>query len=210
MTSRIYILDVDGTIVDFFPRHYKIIKDFSDEFGCQHKSFQDYRQQRRNWLSDIEIFQNINPNFNVETYKKFKLAKIEDAKYLKLDTVFPSVIKTLDYIAKKATIILITARKKRKMLKKELKGFGIDHHKTVIHVDKNASVSEIKKVYRKIKKFGNLKDAIYVGDGKDDACLSKALSIPFIGVVTGISNRQKLKSLHPQKIINSISMLIIN
>lgn len=207
MSGKIWIFDVDGTIIDFFPRHYSIYSDYLDKFKKFPVTYSSYKKSRRAGISDGQIL-SIYPNINIRSYYKFKSINIEKEKYLALDKPLSGSIKTLTALSNKSTVLLLTSRKKINLLELQVNSFGITKTPEIISSSKKTTKKELKKIINWINKFGTLNDVIYVGDGQDDINVANNLGVRFYGVLSGISNRYRMNSLPKKDIISSINQVL--
>ncbi|KKR50236.1 MAG: hypothetical protein UT84_C0013G0006 [Candidatus Curtissbacteria bacterium GW2011_GWA1_40_16] len=207
MIAKVCILDVDGVLIDYFPRHYQVLKDYAKDYKCKITSLKDYRHKRREGFKDTDILELLNPDKNFQSFLPYKLSRIEIPKYLNYDKQIKNASNTLEQISQKASVLLLTARNRKKYLKLELEKLGIVKYKSLMLAKKDQSKKEIKKITKWLRQYGKISQTIYVGDGLDDALLAKNLGLPFFAVTMGYSNREMLKSYKPHKILRSITSL---
>jgi len=195
MRSNALILDVDGTIINFFPRHYQIFIDFISNYKIKGPSYFQYRTKRRAGIKDEEILQAIGIADKANEFTRFKLNNIEDRKYITYDKLLPKSALTINRLSQRSHILLLSSRKKLIILKNELERFDISGYSDIILTPKNAKKREVNKVLSWIKVHTHKKNSLYIGDGQDDANMATALGLKFIGVTSGITNPYKMKQI---------------
>lgn len=200
------LIDLDGTILNFWDRFYTILND-SLIAGCIPETFAltdelirkpEYILMRRSGMNEKLLLNTIGIT-NTKEYFARRRNVMETDYYLDFDKLF-NVKKLEKYDYK----ILITYRQNRKTLIKQLKKLNIYYLFDKIITPKGESIFDFK--HETINKYKS-KDCVMIGDAKIDIISAKNNGVYSIGVLSGISDSSQMQSANPDKIINSIDEL---
>jgi len=125
--------DLDGTLIDVSTRHYRVYEEVVRELSGNPIDKNKYWILKRNKTKWAEILtlSKLSPDIESEFLGRF-IQKIEDPKYLILDSLFPDVINTLEIFSKLGECYLVSLRRNRDNLLQEVKDLGLDRHFTEI------------------------------------------------------------------------------
>lgn len=195
MKDKAIAFDLDGTLIDVSLRDYTIYSDIIKKLHGNPIEYTTYWSLRRNKTDIHSILSQsgIKTETEVTLFLRKRKALMEDAEYLKLDTLFPNATAILDNLNKKFDIYIITIRSNKEYTAEQLHTLGLDGYKLYI-------VNERKIEY--MRKIPNL--VAMVGDTENDILPAKELGIKSVAVLSGIRNRKQLEQLNPDFIINSI------
>lgn len=197
-----WILDVDGVLVDFFPRYHQIFYDFITDARRDAALLSWYRRMRRQGKRDGELFTVIDPSVNTQKFYGWKASVTENNEYLRLDQPLPGARLAYRRLLNERPIVILSGRNERKRLIDELTRFGFDNWTSLFLSSKKDAPSEVQRIDHQLKRTG-IDEWTYVGDGLDDAVFSRALGVPFIGVLTGITNRSRFLEFSSDMIVAS-------
>ena len=188
------LIDLDGTVLNFWERYYSI---FNDSFNLLSKS--EYILMRREGLSEKMVL-NLLGIMDIEKYLENRMKIIESEYYLSFDKLFDTKkLKQFDYR------ILITYRKNRINLINQLKKLNILEFFTKIITPEN-SLSAKKFKFKIIKKYKE-KDCVMIGDTETDILSAKENGVYSIGVLSGMTSLIYMQNINPDKIIDNINEL---
>src|SRR3989338_7674769 len=111
--------DLDGTIVDPFPRLYRIHTFLNHKYALPSLPYETYIEQKQKHIPELSYI-NQKDMDRKEKYSKERLLLLEDMEYLALDTLYPDTIPTLTALQKDHSLYLLTVRKKRENLLQQL------------------------------------------------------------------------------------------
>lgn len=142
--SRI-AFDLDGTLLDEANRHRRVMDVVLKERGwdLDTSSLMSFKQSGRNnvqWLLE----QGVGPAEAKEIQKRW-IELIEDDKNLPLDVLYPGSFACLERLSRDHSLFLITARKNKEGLMRQIKSLGIyQFFEEVFAVDPTASPAKCK------------------------------------------------------------------
>lgn len=182
--------DLDGTLLDSTLRHKILLDDLLKEYdiSINTDNLLDYKRQGKN---NEEYLQKNGVNINIATeIQKKWIEHIEDEKYLNYDVLYSYTIELLETY-KNYDLILITSRRKKERVFKQLKKFDIEKYFKKIYVISNSKIAKNEK--SRILKEENAK-CMY-GDSEIDFFACKNAQIEFKPVYEGFRSKQFLQKL---------------
>lgn len=196
MARQAIAFDLDGTLVDVSIRDYQIYKDLVNRLGGNPISFDEYWPLRRAKTDIHKILENsgIHEPRAVAYFLINRKTLMEDKEYLRLDRIFPDVIKLLSELSKDYFIYILTIRHNCLNTEAQLQLLGINQYNNVI-VEGNKE--------QHMSFIPNL--AYMIGDTENDILPANNLGITSIAVTTGIRNRKLLQEMSPKYIIDNIA-----
>ncbi len=191
--------DLDGTLLDFFPRYYAILKDY---FSFDRiPSFEEYKKSRRSGLSEVGLVKLFRPDSKeIDKYIVFRNEMIESQKYLAFDKLFSNSV--IGDLKKKGKLVLLTYRKQNQNLKMQVEDFQIAGLFDEIITPSELFTDAIEFKAHFISQQEGAK--IMIGDSKADIVAAQKNNIVSVGVLTGLSDIERMKLLSPSMIIESI------
>ena len=117
-------LDLDGPILDVSKKYYRVYADLVYEFGGSPIIESEYWREKRNRtpIRDILSYSSVT---DYEGYSSKRIEIIESLEYLKIDSTWPGTTEALEKISGKSPLYLVTARRNRTNLIKQLEWLGI-------------------------------------------------------------------------------------
>jgi len=207
-------VDLDGPILNNLPRLYGLYSDLLTEFGFEGLSEAEYWAKKRSGVTEEEILR-ISKGFDsnlIQLYNKQRFEKIEANKYLELNNATVGCYDSLHYLSEQGDLILITERRNRDNLKRELLKKNLDHYFRRILCNFDHTISPWKSkaglIQTSIPKFG--KDDIIIGDTEADILCGKELEIYSIGLTNGIRNLRQLLVSKPDRICKNMVEVVEN
>ena len=165
----IAFVDLDGTIIDSFYRHYILLNYILVKYKLNIEFiFDDYYIKKRNGLNNYKYLTEIlNISEDVaEKIQKEWIEKIENKDMLSLDKLYDDAIPFLEFLKEKNyKIIFLTARRNESLTMIQLEELGISKYPTkVIVVDpKNGDINKSNAIDK--EKTAN---SIMIGDTEVD------------------------------------------
>ncbi|MEM0480768.1 MAG: HAD-IA family hydrolase [Candidatus Aenigmatarchaeota archaeon] len=181
---KVFVFDLDGTLVNSVEIHAKAFKDAVKKLG-----FKNYNKLYKEFKKYVglpleKILENILPNLDKSSIEKIK--KLKEYYFLKnIDKVKPikKAIEFLKEIKEKGYKTAIFSSSPKKIVKKLLKKFKLEKY-----FDYIVSKEDVKKgkpnpegLIKIMKKF-KTKELIFIGDSKYDKLACKALKCKFIHI----------------------------
>lgn len=214
----IFILDLDGTLVDSSSRHCLVLEEILFRYGINGFDCCDYLTYKAFGPSTFEYLSlHLGVEKDLAKAISFEWAKsIEDEeKVLLSDRLYSDSIDFLKTISKNHnTIVFLTCRQSKKVLLKELRSLGIFPYASRIIVCKpnNGASEKNKAVFDLLN--GNKDKAVYIGDSEVDLLAAKNNNVIFFPLNRGFRNKlfwdeRKIDSYSSfEQIINSPEFII--
>ena len=205
----IIFCDLDGTLLDVSPRHYKVYCETVEQFGgkaLDKNAYWDLKRAKAKWPMLLEKSRLADTPVN-DFLKPF-IEKIEDPDYLKADKLFPGSLEALELLHISGDVVLVSLRRNRHALLQQLGWLGIDNYfKTILtgHSESDGYDEKIKLISMVL---GDRKGVI-IGDTEADVITGKTLGLTTVAVTSGIRNQEFLQALRPDYIFSSITQLDI-
>lgn len=189
----IYVLDLDGTLIDSSERHYRLMQEIlsgvapetvSERVSGKHfdpVEFMRYKADGNNgsrYLTDrMELAEDA-----AHQIMALWQQQIEEERWLKLDVLYPDTLAFLDRLKQKhMKIYYLTARKNKEGLLRELERLKIADYAAEIQIVSPSGAREEKKqvVETLLAKVGEDAEAVcIVGDTENEYSLAKELNLP--------------------------------
>lgn len=204
--SGIIFLDLDGTLLDTSPRHYKLYQDILNEKGVPESkvSPEKFWNMKRAGIKTRDI---LPVSFSEEAKVSFEeewLQKIEKKYYLQYDKLFPGTKNILLNLNKEFDLVLVTLRNNPENLHWELSKLGLkSYFKSII----SGKCPKKKLVQDYLMNSPNEK-CIIIGDTEEDIKTGLQLEITTISVTCGIRSRAFLENFNPDFCIDSLHEVI--
>ena len=182
------VIDFDGTIVNVYKRYYRIFK----EFYNINISEEEYIKLKKCSFNDIELISELKLDIsNFDEYQKLKKEKLEKEEYLKLDTLIIAKEELLEKLKNKEFIIL-TIRKDKEMLYRQLKWLDLEElkNKVVVLTPKNKFIKREYVLKNQIKFVENF---VCIGDAETDLEIGKIDGVKAYHVSSGLRNSKILE-----------------
>lgn len=198
MDKSIIFLDLDGTILDASGRSYLAYKDILKKNGKDFLSQKKYLKMKRENAPIKEILKKTKSESLLPVYEYEFGKKIESSGYLSSDRLFAGAKKTLIYLKKDHRLFLVTARKKRNSLIKQLKRLGIyDFFSKVF-----STGSKFETIMKNKKQ-----NSVLVADSEKDLLAGKINGIKTIAATSGMRSKKFLRKYRPDFFISDITQL---
>lgn len=204
---RTLYLDLDGTILNIEPRLYSIYADVVKSLGGEAFSKEVYWTAKRDQLPEELIAKRGNVQ-NLSQYAKLRGEKLELPEYLDYDKLTPQAIESLLELKENSRIVLVTLRKSKENLYRQLQRLKIRALFDEILVG-NAGEEGWRCKAKTISSNSHFvsQDSIIIGDSEADILAGKNLNMITVAVLSGIRSKNKLLLSQPDYIIEDISGL---
>ena len=202
MKNKVIYFDLDGTIIEVSSRLYTLYKILMK--GKKKLTKNKYWNFKKIRMSEEAIVKKTCKDVKfIKDYVKKRKKIIEDEKFLKYDKTIKGSVAAINRLRKNNKTIIVTARKSRSNLIRELKRLKI-----LRLFDKVLSSGTISKKEMILKdSCFDRKKSIIVGDTEGEISAGKALKIKTISVLTGMRSKRYLKRHKPDLIIKGIKNL---
>lgn len=201
-SAEIY-LDLDGPILDVKKRNYSVYRKLILDLGGKPLSEDRYWKNKRQKESVGQILKNSALNDKIGIFKKEWFRLIEKREFLKEDRLLPGIRQLLARLSKEHPLILVSLRRSKQDLLWQLNRLGIKRYFYKI-LSKNYNEGDWRVKYNLIKKEKPVRNSFVVGDTEIDILSGKKLKLKTIALSCGIRNRQFLKRLKPDYLVNDL------
>lgn len=200
--------DLDGTLIDVVDRHYKVYSETVLEFNGLPLGKDKYWELKRSKVKWDKLLplSLLSPKIEKLFLKSF-IQKIEDPEYLKLDSLMPNAVSTLNALNEIGVCYLVTLRRNRENVLRELDDLDLARHFTEVltgHSDNDGYDIKIALIRKKL----DGEDGVVIGDTEADIVTGKELNLQTIAVTSGIRDETFLKELQPDHIIAGIGEVV--
>jgi len=201
----IIFFDLDGTLINPKIRYCTIYKELCSQIGVKPLDCDAYWNLKRQKVSEDDILKKSDiKSYDIKNILKKRITMLEDMEFLQLDTLYAGVIEFLELVCQKYTLVIVTLRKNRPALEKQLKSLGIANYFDKIL---SASPSLNPKYLNKVKliqdNYDNSLKGIFFGDTEVDILSAKYLNIQTVSCNFGIRDEKILFQYNPDFNINT-------
>jgi phosphoglycolate phosphatase len=192
----IIFCDFDGTLVDVKYRYQEVASTGLEEMG-KGRIPANYFRMKQNNLSEKKIFPIFTDN-EYNFYEKKRREMLESPDFLKFDKLILGAKQFLMSL-QTHSIVLVSMRRKRKLLLKELESLKISHSFTDV-ITPPPLYKDALKAKTEIIRHSNYfhpERSIIIGDTEIDYLAAKELAIPAIIITHGMRSRDFLSKHYP-------------
>lgn len=201
-------LDLDGTLVEVSRKYYAVYRDILKRHGYNTLGIQSYWEMKRDGTSNRKILLHSNCGLSEEDYKIEFTELIEKNGYLRFDVLKAGARSTLEQLSGFGELVLVTMRKNRDALLKELEQLRIiDFFIKVVNDDLGDDTKAWEKKEKLFKEHIVGKQAFVIGDSEAEIKAGKNLGYKTIAVSNGIRTVQILRGLEPDYILSDIHLV---
>ena len=200
--------DLDGPILDVSDKYYSVYRDILLEKGEKPLQKKEYWDLKRAKVSVKNILLKTNSDSIIKYFEDLWLSRIETKNYQQLDKLQYNIKNILGDCTENNRLVLVTLRRSRKMLLKQLNQLRIIQYFEDI-LSSGVNIRPRWKIKDDlIKKYigqENSDDHILIGDTETDIEAGKHLNFQTMAISNGIRNEKILKQSKPDYIYSSIS-----
>jgi phosphoglycolate phosphatase-like HAD superfamily hydrolase len=187
--------DLDGTLLDVKKKNYTVHKELAQKYNFTAINERLYWLKKRQHLPLWDVL----PHFFTEYSTDF-IERIEQPDVLRFDTIIPGGHSLLIRLGEIFSIVLVTKRKERENVLKQLEELSILNLFTDI-------LTPDGKKEDAIKTFSYSPKDIVIGDTEEDVIAAKSLTIPSIAVSWGLRTGEYLQSFFPSLLVHTVADL---
>lgn len=125
------LFDLDGTLIDVSARHYSLYRTLISEQNADALTLDDYWRHRRSGESTMDLLA-ATPGVDVECFTKAWMEGIERPDWLALDEPYEGAIETNDALRPEYELLLITLRRDRAALIRQLDRLRLTDYFTAV------------------------------------------------------------------------------
>jgi phosphoglycolate phosphatase len=201
--------DFDGTIIDISQKYFCVYSDFVRMHGGTALTQRLYWELKRSETSDKEILDASHlPDLDPDLLRRHIRNNIELEQFLQNDQLFDDAAAILDRLSSSYKCYLISMRRNRPMLQKQLRWLNIERFFTavltpIISVEEGGEAMLSSKAAA-LERLGITSPSLIVGDSGLDIMTGKKLRIATCAVTTGIRNESILKKYEPDFIAGNL------
>lgn len=190
-------VDLDGTILDYKLRAFKTFSEVIGEFRREDLSFDAYIQQRKNGVSNYELYSSLSTRIiNKETFHSEWLELIEDSFFLKYDELFSDTPNWIKHHSDSAHLVLCTARRIKKNLIAQLEYLNIqDAFQKILVSEGRFTKHELLSLYLTETQQSN-RDFYFLGDTLSDMVTGRSAGGKVFFVERGFTSYSSLAGVH--------------
>lgn len=201
--------DLDGVLIDPYPKYYKIHLFLTRKYSLKPLSYEDYVKSKQNKLPELFYLDDLKK----ENYVQERLSLLEHPKFLSTDPLYADTKTTLETLKKKHKLFLITVRKNRKELLRQLRNLEIFSYFKKIYSSKSNQLTQNPQTVKQelLLPFllkNKTERAIIVGDTEADILAGKHSRMLTVAVINGLRTKEFLLSQKPDFIIDNVGELV--
>lgn len=197
-------LDVDGVVLDPWPRYLKLHEDLLEQLGGEGPVGEDFMRLKRERAPLAELTGL--PSAAAKEYLKRWKQLIEAPAYLALDRYLPQAATAVRLVAARYKVVLMALRRKPAALREQLKDMDFPSVAQVLAASPGARPVEAKtRMIQSSPLFS--RNAVCVGDTEVDIRAGKELGLTTIAVRGGLRTDRLLAQESPDLAIDGIAEL---
>lgn len=199
--------DLDGTLIDVAPRHYRVYSEMVSQMGGRALAqdiYWDLKRKKTKWMELLPLSQ-LSADIETEFLQGF-IQKIESPEYLRIDQPFPGALVALDKLSAENECYLVSLRRNRENLLREITDLDLARHFIEVLTGHSESDGYDVKIALIKDKLGDSRGVI-IGDTEADIITGKQLGLKTFAVTSGIRDEQFLRALEPDYLVSGIEKI---
>lgn len=208
MKGRIIFFDLDGTLIDIEPRHYRIYAQTVKKMGGTVISRESYWDQKRRDVSwGVLLKQSGIAVKEEEAFLKYFISHIENDDQLARDSLFPDSVRVLNELMRDNVLYLLSLRRNPEGLNRQVEQLGITpYFKGILSGHSDTKTGVLTKKADIIRSTEESFDRVVViGDTEADVMAAHDVGGISIAVTSGIRNHNFLSKLDPTYLIKGVA-----
>lgn len=208
MLNPILFLDLDGVLLDIKERSFAVYRDILAAHKKEALGKDAYWELKRSKTPLKDVLARTGAEGTYEEFKQAWMARIEDPRYLQLDTLFPGTLEALGNLAETRDLVLVTLRHEKQAMLGQMKDLGLDaFFRDVLVASGREGKEKWKKKAALMSAMEHDDRAAVCGDTETDITAGKELGIRTIAACSGMRTREFLQTLRPDALIPDIREL---
>jgi len=206
---QLICIDLDGPILDVSERYYRVYSDTLNLIGIAPLNKESYWRLKRSRVSELEILARSGTADNdlIKEDLDARAKRIESAEYLLFDHLWPGTHETLRVLRSQTALVLVTMRKSKELLDRQLDGLKVlDAFDCILVAGAAAAADDhgqqkaemVRNCYRNEDFAG-----WFVGDTELDIQSGRLLGLRTAAITFGIRNVDHLRAISPDVLLNS-------
>lgn len=198
--------DLDGPILDIKLRYYELYRKFILMSDGTSLDIDTYWDLKKEGVSLGEILKKGGVSDRLEgRYRVFLTENREKDEYLELDRLHKNVSNVLEKLSKENDLYLVTLRRNKENLHRQLSNLGImKYFKEIISEKRYIDEGWRIKINLIKDKNLDLSNGYFIGDTETDVLTGRNLGLKTIAISTGIRSKERLINLNPDYLIDDI------
>ena len=204
----ILFFDLDGPLLDVSPRYVRLHQELLRPYGHAGMDPPTYWARKRARRSEEDVLAELELGHVAAAYGPERLRHIETAERLKDDRCWPWSLDCLGLLAKRATLVMVTARADRKALLDQLDALGLRPFFHEILSEPGGERVDLQKaalIADYLERHGLDADGSWmIGDTEADIGAGKHVGLRTAAVLTGIRDAEHLRRAEPDHLLDDI------
>ncbi|MGH2731399.1 MAG: HAD family hydrolase [Actinomycetota bacterium] len=197
-------LDLDGVVLDVSKRYYRLHGDIVTAIGgrlIEERAFWRLKRSR----ASIEEIAGVSKESAGQYRKRWSLL-VESPAYLALDSYLPRAARTVELLASRFTVVVVSLRRKPAVLSAQLEALSFPAAARVRSAPPGRDAPAAKA--RLIRTSPHWRpDAVVVGDTEVDIRAGKSLGLTTVAVLSGLRSSELLAAESPDFTLKGIGEL---
>lgn len=211
MTKKNVFIDLDGTLIDIAPRHYRVYEACVCSYGGKALPLDKYWQFKRNdtsW-SDILLLSGVDVSLEGDFLKLF-ISKIESPEELSQDRLFADSLGTLEKLRDRHNLYLLSLRRNDLALNQEIDELGIRRFfKQILSGHSETKSGTLTKKAEIIRSIGvDPQSVVVIGDTEADIVAAQDIGATSIALRSGIRSDKFLAATNPDYLVDGIGDVV--
>lgn len=190
-----FFIDLDGTIIDSFERHYLLLQQLLKKYGIEkYINKEEYFKLKKNGINNYNYLINylsIEKDLSL-LIKNEWIENIENEEWLKYDKLFNDSLDFLDK-NKDNKIVYLTARKNKKNTLTEIEKLGIKSYASDIYiVNSDKPIENKAEIIQRYKKKYYKEKIVIIGDTEVEYFAAKITNINYYILNRGFRSKEFL------------------
>ena len=204
----ILFFDLDGPLLDVSPRYVRLHQDLLHPHGHAGMDPATYWDRKRARRSEDDVLAELGLCHVAGIYGPERLRLIETAEWLKHDRCWPWSLECLGDLAKRATLVMVTARADRTALLNQLDALGLRPFFHEILSEPGGERVDLQKaalIADYLKRHDlEAEGSWMIGDTEADVGAGKHVGLRTAAVLTGIRDANHLRQAEPDYLLDDI------